>query len=76
MAFSGETVLPLVLEAPGIYKHFGPAHTLNGVERCVFRGEVVALFGNNGAGNDDCIDPTALVEHEAARTEKVAAASA
>ena len=41
---------PPVLEARGINKHFGPVQALKDVDFKVYPGEVVALIGDNGAG--------------------------
>jgi len=44
------TVAPL-LEARGIHKHFVGVHALNDVTAAFYPGEVVAVMGENGAGN-------------------------
>ena len=40
-----------VLEAQAINKWFGPVRALTDVDFAVYPGEIVALIGDNGAGN-------------------------
>jgi len=42
--------VPVLLEVVDIHKSFGPREVLNGVSLCVSAGEVVGLFGRDGAG--------------------------
>ncbi|CAG35107.1 related to sugar ABC transporter, ATP-binding protein [Desulfotalea psychrophila LSv54] len=44
-----------ILKASGINKSFGPIQALEGVNFSIYRGEVVALIGDNGAGKSTII---------------------
>ena len=46
----GQTAPPAHLAVRGIHKRFGGVHALRGVDFEVARGEVMALVGDNGAG--------------------------
>lgn len=50
MASAGGEGEVAVLEARGVVKHFGGVTALRGVDLALYRGEIVALVGDNGAG--------------------------
>jgi ABC-2 type transport system ATP-binding protein len=47
---------PLVIEATGIKKYFGPVKAVDGLDLSIKQGEAVALLGPNGAGKTTLVE--------------------